>query len=131
MRTDHARQVSTANKAWASILELEELGLQNEDTAKGIREETETQIKEIQASFMTVIETLNIRDSELCKLRKKEASRATSQGTSREPSAKAKVPLSYQETAEDEKTARNRAILTLNSRRSKPGKEQRTRDSGF
>ena len=54
-----------------------------------------------------------------------------SQGTVREPSAKAKVPLSYQETAEDEKTARNRAILTLNSRRSKPGKGQKMRDSGF
>ena len=38
--------------------------------------------------------------------------RAMSQGTVREPSAKAKVPSSYQETAEDEKTARNRAILT-------------------
>ena len=34
------------------------------------------------------------------------------QGTVRDPSAKAKTPLSYQETDEDEKTARNRAILT-------------------
>ena len=105
--------------------------MQNEDTAKGIREDTKSKMKEVQASCMAVIVTLNTRDSELSKLRKKEASRAMSQGTVREPSAKAKVPLSYQETAEDEKTARNRAILTLNSRRSKPGKEQRTKGSSF
>ena len=69
-------------------------------------------MKEIQVSFMTVIDKLNKKDSDLCKLKKKEISRATSQGTAREPSAPEKVPLSFQETAEDEKTARNRAILT-------------------
>ena len=69
-------------------------------------------MKEIQVSFMTVINKLTEKESELYKLKKKEKSRATSQGTAREPSAPEKVPLSFQETAEDEKTARNRAILT-------------------
>ena len=66
-------------------------------------------VKEVEVSFMAVIRTLNEKDSELSKLRKKEAIRKMNQGTIREPSAKAKTPLSYQETDEDEKTARNRA----------------------
>ena len=80
MRTDHARQLSNVNIAWASLIEreLEELRLQDEDTAKRISEETESRMNEVQASFMAVIETLNTRESELSKLRKKVAIRAMS-----------------------------------------------------
>ena len=94
MRADHDRELSAANKAWASLLEreLEELKLQDEDTAKRISKETKLKMKEVEVSFMAVVEMLNTRDSELSKLRKKEAIRTMNQGTVRDPSAKAKTP---------------------------------------
>ena len=42
-------------------------------------------MNEVQVSFMAVIKTLNTRDSELSKLRRKEAIRTMNQGTIREP----------------------------------------------
>ena len=61
---------------------------------------------------MATIRKLEDRDSELSQLKRKEATRAINQGTVRDPSARVKKPSSYQETDEDEKTARDRAILT-------------------
>ena len=71
----------------------------------------ELQMKEVQDSFIVLITKLTETESELYKL-KKRASRATGQGTFKEPSAPAKGALSFQETVEDKETARHRAMLT-------------------
>ena len=106
--------MSAANKAWASLLkrDLEELRLYNEDVAKNISEDTKLKMEEVKVNFMDTLRKLEERDSELSKLKRKEATRAMNQGTVRDPSTKVKTPSSYQETDEDEKTARDRAILT-------------------
>ena len=106
--------MSAANKAWASLLkrDLEELRLHNEDVAKNISEDTKLKMEEVKVNFMDTLRKLEERDSELSKLKRKEATRAMNQGTVRDPSTKVKTPSSYQETDEDEKTARDRAILT-------------------
>ena len=112
-RVKHAQQMSSFNKAWGTLIdqELEDMRLKNEDMAKRAREETELQMKEVHHSFMVLITKLTETESELYKL-KKRASRATGQGTLKEPSAPAKGALSFQETVEDKETARHRAMLT-------------------
>ena len=107
--------MSAANKAWASLLkrDLEELRLYNEDVAKNISEDTKLKMEEVKVNFMDTLRKLEERDSELSKLKRKEATRAMNQGTVRDPSTKVKTPSSYQETDEDEMTARDRARLNV------------------
>ena len=62
-------------------------------------------------------------------LKKREAIRTMNQGTVMDPSSKVKTPSSYQETDEDERTARRRAILTAELREKQA--RQRAEDERF
>jgi hypothetical protein len=63
---------------------------------------------EVTAGYMGEIRKREARDTEISKLKKREAARAVDQGTVRDPSAKGGKPSFYQETNEDEEAARSR-----------------------
>ena len=115
MAADHDRKMTTVNKTWAKRLKknLEELRMQNEDAARRVSEDHKLAMDDVTAGYMATIRKLEDRDSELSKLKRKEATRAINQGTVRDPSARVKKPSSYQETDEDEMTARDRARLNV------------------
>ena len=84
---------------------------------------------EFKVSFMDTIRKLEKKEIELSRLKKREAIRTMNQGTVRDPSSKVKTPSSYQETDEDERTARRRAILTAELREKQA--RQRAEDERF
>ena len=107
---EHTRKLIAIGTKWGERLEesLDQLRLQNEDTARGVREEHELAMAEVTAGYMGEIRKREAREIEISKLKRKEAARAVGQGTVTDPSAKGGKPSFYQETNEDEEAARSR-----------------------
>ena len=106
IESEHTRKLIAIGTRWGKRLKesLDQLRLQNEDTARGVSKEHELAMAEVTAGYMGEIRKREARDAEISKLKRKEAPGQLA----RVLSAKGGKPSFYQETNEDEEAARSR-----------------------
>ena len=90
VESEHARKLIAVSAKWGERLEtsLEQLRLKNDETAKRAHEDHELAMSEVTAGYMDEIRKRQAREIEISKLKKKEATSASTQGADTNSSAK-------------------------------------------